>query len=93
MNKYIILISFFLTSTIFAQNKKNIIEETFDKIKNDTKVDKTDLTCYNLTQKMYDEILQNDISEFKKSTIEEIKNYQSSRKSKNIYLFTTLMFY
>ena len=93
MNKYIILISFFLTSTIFAQNKKNIIEGTFDKIKNDTKVDKTDLTCYNLTQKMYDEILQNDISEFKKSTIEEIKNYQSSRKSKNIYLFTTLMFY
>jgi hypothetical protein len=93
MNKYIILISFFLTSTIFAQNKKNIIEGTFDKIKNDTKVDKTDLTCYNLTQKMYDEILQNDISEFKKSTIEEIKNYQSNRKSKNIYLFTTLMFY
>ena len=93
MNKYIIVISFFLTSTIFAQNKKNIIEETFDKIKNDTKVDKKDLTCYNLTQKMYDEILQNDISELKKSTIEEIKNYQSNRKSKNIYLFTTLMFY
>ena len=57
MNKYIILISFFLTSTIFAQNKKNIIEETFDKIKNDTKVDKKDLTCYNLTQKMYNEVL------------------------------------
>ena len=93
MNKYIILISFFLTSTIFAQNKKNIIEETFDKIKNDTKVDKKDLTCYNLTQKMYNEVLQNDISELQKSTIEEIKNYQSNRKSKNTYLFTTLMFY
>ena len=93
MNKYIILISFFLTSTIFAQNKKNIIEETFDKIKNDTKFDKKDLTCYNLTQKMYNEVLQNDISELQKSTIEEIKNYQSNRKSKNTYLFTTLMFY
>jgi len=93
MSKYIILISLFLTSTIFAQTKKNIIEETFDKIKSNTKVDKTDLTCYDLTQKMYDEVLQNEISEFKKSTIEEIRNYQNNRKSKNTYLFSALMFY
>lgn len=93
MKKYIILIFVFLITTIFAQNKKNIIEETFDKIKKDTKIDKTDSTCYNLTQKMYEEILQNDTSKFQKSTIEEIKNFQSNRKAKNTYLFTTLMFY
>ncbi|WP_409207322.1 hypothetical protein [Flavobacterium sp.] len=42
---------------------------------------------------MYDEVLQNKISEFKKSTIEEINEFQKSRKSKNTYLFTALMFY
>jgi hypothetical protein len=75
--KYIILISLFLTSTIFAQTQKNIVEETFDRLKENTKVDKTDLTCYMLSQKMYDEVLQNDKSDFKKSTIEEIKNFQT----------------
>ncbi|MDI9311979.1 MAG: hypothetical protein QM535_17330 [Limnohabitans sp.] len=93
MNKYIVILSLFLTSTIFAQTKKNIIEETFDKIKSNTKIDKNDSTCFNLTQKMYDEVLQNEISEFQKSTIEEINEFQKSRKSKNTYLFTALMFY
>ena len=93
MNKYIVILSLFLTSAIFAQTKKNIIEETFDKIKSNTKIDKSDSTCFNLTQKMYDEVLQNEISEFQKSTIEEIKEFQKSRKSKNTYLFTALMFY
>ena len=64
MSKYIFVVSLFLTSTIFAQTKKNIIEETFDNIKSKTKVDKSDSTCFNLTQKMYDEVLQNEISEF-----------------------------
>lgn len=91
--KYVILISFFFTSIIFAQTKKNIVEETFDKIKNNSKVDKKDSTCYILAQKMYDEVLQNEVSDFKKSTIEEIKNYQNNRKSKNTYLFSALMFY
>ncbi len=81
------------TLTTFAQTKKNIIEETFDRIKDNTKVDKSDLTCFNLTQKMYDEALQNEISQLKKSTIEEINEFQKSRKSKNTYLFSVLMFY
>ncbi len=93
MSKYIFVVSLFLTSTIFAQTKKNIIEETFDNIKSKTKVDKSDSTCFNLTQKMYDEVLQNEISEFKKSTSEEINEFQKNRKSKNTYLFTALMFY
>lgn len=91
--KHIILISLFFSATHFAQTKGNLIEETFDKIKNKSKVDKTDLTCYNLTQKMYDEVLQNDISEFKTNTIEEIYSYQNNKKSKNTYLFTALLFY
>ncbi len=85
--------SLFVTSTIFAQTKKNLIEKTFDNIKSKTKVDKSDSTCFILTQKMYDEVLQNEISEFKKSTIEEINEFQKNRKSKNTYLFTALMFY
>lgn len=93
MNKYLVILSLFLTSIIFAQSKKNIVEETFDNIKSKTKIDKSDSTCFNLTQKMYDEVLQNEISEFKKSTIEEINEFQKSRKSKNTYLFTALMFY
>ncbi|WP_445720492.1 hypothetical protein [Flavobacterium sp.] len=93
MNKYIVIISLFLTSIIFAQTEKNIVEKTFDNIKSKTKIDKLDSTCFNLTQKMYDEVLQNEISEFKKSTIEEINEFQKNRKSKNTYLFTALMFY
>ena len=93
MNKYIVIISLFLTSIIFAQKEKNIVEKTFDNIKSKTKIDKLDSTCFNLTQKMYDEVLQNEISEFKKSTIEEINEFQKNRKSKNTYLFTALMFY
>jgi hypothetical protein len=93
MNKFIILISFVLSSSTFAQSKSNIIEETFDKMKSNTKVDKTDFTCYDLVQKMYDEVLQNNNSDFKESTIEDIRKYQSNRKSKNTYLFSALMFY
>lgn len=93
MNKYIILISLFLTSINFAQTKKNAVEKAFDKVKKSTKIDKTDFTCYNLTQKMYDEVLQNEISELKNSTMVEIVKYQNNRKSKNTYLFSTLMFY
>lgn len=93
MNKYIVILSLLLTSTIFAQTKKNIIEETFDNIKSKTKIDTSDSTCFNLIQKMYYEVLQNEISEFQKSTIEEINEFQRSRKSKNTYLFTALMFY
>ena len=94
MKKQILFLLFtFLTLTTFAQTKKNIIEETFDNIKSKTKIDKSDSTCFNLTQKMYDEVLQNEISEFQKSTIEEINEFQKSRKSKNTYLFTALMFY
>lgn len=93
MNKYIVIVTLFLTSTIFAQTKKNIIEETFDNIKSKTKIEKSDSTCFNLTQKMYDEVLQSEFSEFKKSTIEEINEFKKSRKSKNTYLFTALMFY
>lgn len=93
MNKYLVILSLFLTSTIFAQTKKNIIEETFDNIKSKAKIDKSDSTCFNLTQKMYGEVLQNEISEFNKSTLEEINEFQKSRKSKNTYLFTVLMFY
>jgi hypothetical protein len=92
MKKYIIIFSIFLTSTIYSQTK-NIIERTFDDIKNNSKVDKKDSTCYRLMQKMYDEVLQNENSEFKESTIKEINQYQNSRKSKNTYLFSALMFY
>ena len=62
MKKQILFLLFtFLTLTTFAQTKKNIIEETFDNIKNKSKVDKSDSTCLKLTQKMYDEALQNEI--------------------------------
>ena len=44
-------------------------------------------------QKMYDEVLQSENSELKESTITAIKKYENSRKSKNTYLFATLMFY
>lgn len=93
MRVYLFLISLFLTSTVFAQTKKNIVEETFDKVKNNSKVDKSDSTCFNLAQKMYDEVLQNDVSEFKKSTLKEIIEYQKNKKSKNTYLFSVLLFY
>ena len=94
MKKQIIfLLLSFLTLTTFAQTKKNIIEETFDNIKSKTKVDKSDSTCFYLTQKMYDEVLQNEISEIRKSTIEEINEFQKSKKSKNTYIFSALMFY
>lgn len=93
MNKYLVIISLFLTSIIFAQTKKNMVEETFDNIKSKTKIDKSDSTCFNLTQKMYNEVLQNEISEFNKTTIEEINEFQKSRKSNNTYLFTALIFY
>ena len=94
MKKRILFIVFiFFTLTTFAQTKKNIIEETFDNIKDRTKVDKSNFTCLNLTQKMYDEALQNEISELSKSTIDEIKEFEKSRKSKNTYLFSALMFY
>jgi len=92
MKKQFLLLLTILTLTTFAQTKKNIVEETFDNIKNNTKVDKTDSTCFNITQKMYEEVLQNEISEFKKSTIEEISKFKKSRKSKNTYLFTALIF-
>lgn len=94
MKKQILFLLFtFLTLTTFAQTKKNIIEETFDNIKNKSKVDKSDSTCLKLMQKMYDEALQNEISELSNSTIDEIKNFENSRKSKNTYLFSALMFY
>lgn len=93
MRVYLFLISLFLTSTVFAQTKKNIVEETFDKVKNNSKVDKSDSTCFNLAQKMYDEVLQNDISELKKSTLKEIIEYKKNKKSKNTYLFSVLLFY
>jgi hypothetical protein len=94
MKKQILFLLFtFLTLTIFAQTKKNIIEETFDNIKNKSKVDKSDSTCLKLTQKMYDEALQNEISELSNSTIDGIKKFENSRKSKNTYLFSALMFY
>ena len=91
MKKQILFLLFtFLTLTTFAQTKKNIIEETFDNIKNKSKVDKSDSTCLKLTQKMYDEALQNEISELSNSTIDEIKKFENSRKSKNTYLFLIL---
>lgn len=93
MHKYFFLVALFVASTIFAQIKKNLVEETFDNIKSNTIVDKSDSTCFNLTQKMYYEILQNEISEFQKNTIEEISEFQKNNKSENTYLFTTLMFY
>ena len=94
MKKQILFLLFtFLTLTTFAQTKKNIIEETFDNIKNNSKVDKSDSTCLKLTQKMYEEALQNEISELSNSTIDEIKKFENSRKSKNTYLFSALMFY
>ncbi len=93
MNKYIVILSLFLTSTILAQTKKNIIEETFDNIKSKTKIDKNDSTCFYITQKMYHDVLQNEISEIQKSTINEINEFQKNRKSKNTYLFTALLFY
>ena len=94
MKKQILFIVFiFFTLTTFAQIKKNIIEETFDNVKERTKVDKNDFTCLNLTQKMYDEALQNEVSELSKSTIDEIREFEKSRKSKNTYLLSALMFY
>lgn len=92
MKNYLIIIITFFSSVVYSQDK-NIIEKTFNEIKRNSKVDKKDSTCYNLMQKMYDEILQGENSEFKESTINEIKNYQNSRKSKNSYLFSALMFY
>ena len=94
MKKQFLFILFTLfTLATYAQTKKNIIEETFDNIKDRTKVDKSDLTCFNLTQKIYDEGLQNEISGFSKSTIDEVKEFEKNRESKNTYLFTALMFY
>jgi hypothetical protein len=92
MKNYIIVISIFLASTVYSQTK-NIIEKTFDGIKINSKVDKKDSTCYTLMQKMYDEVLQNESGVFTENTIKEINQYQNSRKSKNTYLLSALMFY
>lgn len=92
MKNYLIIIATLFSTVVYSQDR-NIIEKTFNEIKRNSKVDKNDSTCYNLMQKMYDEVLQSENSELKESTISAIKKYQNSRKSKNTYLFATLMFY
>ncbi|MCU7695264.1 hypothetical protein ACFSPU_12195 [Haoranjiania flava] len=92
MKNYLFIIATLFSTVVYSQDR-NIIEKTFNEIKRNSKVDKNDFTCYNLMQKMYDEVLQSENSELKESTITAIKKYENSRKSKNTYLFATLMFY
>ncbi len=92
MKTYLLILALFFSLTSYSQDA-NIIEKSFNEMKRNTKVDNTDSTCFKLMQKMYDEVLQNNNSGFTKLTINEIKKYQSAKKSKNTYLFSALMFY
>ena len=92
MNKLFALIFLFFTISSQSQSN-NIVKETFDKLKQKTKVDKKDTICFHLMQNLYDDVLQNEKSEIQEITIKKIKEYQENKKSKNLHLFFAFLFY
>ncbi|KIC61654.1 hypothetical protein [Chryseobacterium taiwanense] len=92
MKKLVLIFFLFINLSLFAQNKESV-QDIFQKLKQQSNIDKSDKTVYNLLTEFYEKNLQADEEIMTPEDIQQIEKLLSDPNAKNLHILMLFLMY
>jgi hypothetical protein len=92
MKKLILIFFLFINLSLFAQNQRSI-KDIFQELKQQSKIDTSDKTVYNLMTQFYEKSLQAEQDEMAPEDIQQIERLISDPNTKNLHILMLFLMY
>lgn len=92
MKKLIFIFFLFINLSLFAQSKGSV-QDIFQELKQQSKIDKSDKTVYNLLTEFYEKNLQADEEIMTPEDIQQIEKLLSDPNAKNLHILMLFLMY
>lgn len=92
MKKLVLLFFLFINLSLFAQSRESV-QDIFQKLKQQSNIDKSDKTVYNLLSDFYEKSLQADEEIMTPEDIQQIEKLLSDPNAKNLHILTLFLMY
>lgn len=92
MKKLALLLFLFINLSLFAQSKESV-QDIYQELKQQSKIDKSDKTVYNLLSDFYEKSLQADEEIITSEDIQQIEKLLSDPNTKNLHILTLFLMY